>query len=349
VITDKGVRSTGLVDKIVTYLKDTSLQIVIFDGVLPDPPDTMVDVCADLFRAEKCDGIVGIGGGSTLDTAKAIKKMSRNEGKCSSFLYDFSYGPNPGVPLITIPTTSGTGAEVSSAAVITISEFGVKGGIANILADLAIIDPLFCEGMPSYITATTGMDALAHAVEELLTPQHNLNIDVLAGHAVELIFRSLKKAVDNGSDLDARFDMCYAAYIGGLGICEVYLPFGHAIAHTIGAKKHIAHGALCAVATPCTIRFLGPHYPEKMKIMAKAMKIPLDENTGTEELVKKCADAVVALRKSMGLKNYKELGLTMADLDELAAESLNEVSMNFACYDPTKEDILELFKEYYDI
>lgn len=348
-VCDKGVRSTGMVDKIEEYLKNEKIDVVIFDGILPDPPDTMVDQVSALFKSENCDGIVAIGGGSTLDTAKAVKKMSKNMGKCRDFCLDYTLGTNPGVPLITLPTTSGTGAEVSNGSVITLVDYdGMKAGLPGVLPDLAIIDPTLCTGMPPYITATTGMDALAHAIEQLLTPQLNLNVDVLAAHAVELIYKSLQKAVDKGSDIDARFDMCYAAYLGGVGLCEVYLPFGHAIAHTIGARKHIAHGAVCAIATPCTIRFLGSHYPEKMKIMAKAMGIAFNDDTSTEDLVQKCSDSVKALLKSIGLKSPKELGLTLEDLDELSEASLHDGLMTLACYKPTKEDILKLLKEDYE-
>ena len=347
-VTDKGVKATGMVDKIETYLKNQGLEVYVFDDVVSDPPDTKIDESAAVFKKEKCDGIVAIGGGSSLDTGKCLKKMSRNEGKAAEFCLDFNLGTTPGVPLITMPTTSGTGAEVSTGAVVTLTEFGIKGGMTNLIPDLAIIDPVLCSGMPSYITAATGMDVLAHVVEEILTISHNLNMDVLACHAVKLVYKSLKKAVENGSDLDARSDMCYAAYIGGVGICEVMLSFGHASAHTIGARKHLMHGALVALTTPGTIRILGPHLPDKMKLLAEAMEIPFDEKTSNDELVKKCSDRVIALRKSIGLKNFKELGLTMEDLDELTDHILDDIMMNFCCCDVTKQDIMKFFKEDYE-
>jgi alcohol dehydrogenase class IV len=346
-VCDKGVKSTGLVDKIQDYLKTEKLDVVLFDGVQSDPPDTMIDEAGNIMKSTKCDGIVSIGGGSTMDTGKALMVLSTNEGSITDYCLDPMAERKEGIPLILLPTTSGTGSEVSAGAVITVTSLGIKAGIGGVLPSLAIIDPTLCAGMPPYITATTGMDTLAHAIEELLSAQNNLKVEILAERAVELVFKSLKKAVENGSDMEARSDMCIAAYLGGLGLSEVFMPFGHAIAHTIGAKYHIAHGEICAVVTPSTVKFLGPHYPKKIQIIANAMGLKFSSDLENDELAKLIADRITGFRKELGLKNLKELGVTEADLDIISEDSLTDIQMIFAEYEPAKEDILKLLKEDY--
>jgi alcohol dehydrogenase len=214
---DKGVKQAGITEKIIESIKEQGIEVAVFDGVKADPPDTMIDEGAEVGRKAGVDGVVGIGGGSTMDTAKTINLLLNNPGKVQDYM-GTGKELKPGKNLILLPTTSGTGSEVTMFAVITdTADENKKKGLAGPLvrANLAIVDPVLTAGMPPSITADTGMDAYAHAVEAIMGNNRNPMSDLLGEQAISLVMRYLPKAVKNGKDMEARTQMSYAAMLAG--------------------------------------------------------------------------------------------------------------------------------------
>ena len=250
---DKGVEDAGIVGPVIENLERAGLKVVRYGGVLPDPPDPMVDECGALARKEQVDGVVGVGGGSTLDTAKAVNVLLGNPGSILDYYFrPGAPGHKPGKKLVLIPTTSGTASEVTSVSVITNTKNNTKGGVKGeaTVATLAIVDPLLTLGMPPAITAATGMDTFAHALEAYTSGVRNIMSDVLAEKSIELVARYLPTAVKNGFDIEARTNMSFACMIAGMSFADATPHFGHAFGHTLGAAHHVPHGIGCAIAQP---------------------------------------------------------------------------------------------------
>src|SRR5262245_46364784 len=228
-VTDPGVVSAGLLERALGRLDDG---VVVFDGVQPNPDVELVDRAAAVYREAGCDGLLGLGGGSSLDTAKAVGVVATHGGS----ILDYEYGRNPLVhrlpPLIAIPTTAGTGSEVTLWSVITDHERQVKfnvGGTPLIGPHVAVIDPELMLGLPPAITAATGMDALAHAIECFTCDYHQPFNDAVALYAMELVARWLRVAVADGSSLEARTHMAHAATLGGMSYGTESAGAAHAI------------------------------------------------------------------------------------------------------------------------
>jgi alcohol dehydrogenase len=335
---DKGVGDAGIVDPIVKNLESAGLKVVRYGGVLADPPDTTVNECAELARKEGVDGIVGVGGGSTLDTAKAVNVLLGNPGT----IKDYFLGPGSppqksGKPLVLIPTTAGTGSEITHVAVISNSAVGLKCGVrgAATIASVAIVDPLLTLGMPSRLTAATGMDTFAHAVEAY-TGMPNIMSDLLAEKAIELVVRNLPKAVRNGSDIEARTKMSFACLLAGMSFNDAPCHFGHAFGHALGNLHHIPHGIGCAIAQPAVIEIVSDLAPEKVRRVGELMGLTLSEDLSSVELGKQVSERTIAFSKELGIPTLRDLGITETDLVSLADGITKDVCFMFM---PVKLDM----------
>ena len=249
-VTDPGVVAAGLAGRALERLGD----VVVFAEVRSNPDIELVDEAAALYEREGCDGLVAVGGGSPMDVAKAIGVVAAHGGSIAS--YEWGHDPIECriPPLITVPTTAGTGSEVTLWAVITDPVRQVKfnvGGTPLIAAHAAVIDPELMLGMPPAITAATGMDALAHAVECYTCDYHQFFNDAVALHAVELVATWLERAVADGTDLEARTGMAHAATLGGMAYGTESAGAAHAMSQSAGGVHDCSHGAL-------TARLLGP-------------------------------------------------------------------------------------------
>jgi alcohol dehydrogenase len=273
---DKGVKGAGIIDPIVAEIKKKGIAVVQFDGVLPDPPDTMINACGELAKKAAVDGVLGIGGGSSLDTAKAVNILLANPGTIDQYI-----GPGtphkPSKPLVLVPTTSGTGSEVTYVSVITLTKAGIKTGVAGpaTKASLAVVDPLLTQAMPPHITASTGMDAFAHALEAYTSKINNVMSDTLSEKALALIIEYLPKAVQDGSDIEARTQMCFASLIAGMSFNDAVPHLGHAFGHTLGAIHHVAHGIGCAIAQPAVIEMVAEIMPDKVRRLGSLFGLEL--------------------------------------------------------------------------
>ena len=346
---DKGVEQAGITDKIIKSIKEQEIEVVVFDGVKADPPDTMIDEGAEVGRKAKVDGVVGIGGGSTMDTAKAINLLLNNPGKVKDYM-GTGKELKPGKILILLPTTSGTGSEVTMFAVITdTADENKKKGMAGPLvrANLAIVDPLLTVGMPPSITADTGMDAYAHAVEAIMGNNRNPMSDLLGEQAISLVMKYLPKAVKNGKDMEARTQMSYAAMLAGYSFNDSLTHMGHSLGHTLGSIFHIPHGNACGVAMPEIIEYLAEDVPGPIRLIGKAIGLKIKAAASPKETAAQVAEALVAFNKKIGQKTLKELGVKEADLKKVAQAAFDQGMWRLSPRETSVKDMLSILKGAY--
>jgi choline dehydrogenase len=321
IVTDLGVVKVGLLDRTIAPLKTAKLDYVVFDEVEPNPPIMLVDEGADLYRREDCDGLIGLGGGSSMDTAKSIGVVAANGG--SILAYEWA-NPQPIKkripPTICIPTTAGTGSEVTLWAVITDPERKIKfnvGGTALIGAWLALIDPELTFDLPPVVTAATGMDALAHAVECYTCAYAQPLPDSVALLAMEYVGEYLRVAFAQGRNTNARYKMSMAAMLGALAYGTESAGAAHAMSQSAGGVHNVPHGAL-------TGRLLGPvmeyNYlgePHKFARIAQALGEDI-RGLSVWEAAEKAVEAVMRLTEDVEIPTLQELGFKEEEIPMLA-------------------------------
>jgi alcohol dehydrogenase class IV len=250
-VADPGVLDAGVVDKVTDALEHASIPYFLFSDIEPEPEARSIVDGVQLARSEGCDAVVGIGGGSALDSAKAIAVMLENEGHIRDYAGQ-NLVPNPGVPMIALPTTAGTGSEVTIWSVISEKEEKVKYGVGSpyMTATIAMCDPELTLTLPPHITASTGIDALAHALESYVNKTTQPISEALSIRAMELIARSLRTAVVAGENLQARSDMLLASLSAALAFNPTRLGLAHALVMPIGANYKIPHSVGVAILLP---------------------------------------------------------------------------------------------------
>jgi choline dehydrogenase len=315
-VTDPGVAAAGLVDRVLPHLNG----VVVFDEVRPNPDIELVDRAAGVYRENGCDGLVGLGGGSSLDTAKSIGVVARHGGSIA----DYEWGRDPIEeripPLVAIPTTAGTGSEVTLWAVITDHERQLKfnvGGTPLIGAHVALIDPELMLGLPPAVTAATGMDALSHAIECFTCDYHQPFNDAVALHAIELVGRWLRRAVEDGTDLEARTHMAHAATLGGMAYGTESAGAAHAMSQSAGGVHDCPHGALTARVLGPVCAYNVPAAPERYARIAQALGI---ETSGMDvvEAARAGVEEVYRLTDDVGIPTMEELGFSEDEIPMLA-------------------------------
>jgi len=315
-VTDPGVAAAGLVDRVLPHLNG----VVVFDEVRPNPDIELVDRAARVYRENGCDGLVGLGGGSSLDTAKSIGVVARHGGSIA----DYEWGRDPIEeripPLVAIPTTAGTGSEVTLWAVITDHERQLKfnvGGTPLIGAHVALIDPELMLGLPPAVTAATGMDALSHAIECFTCDYHQPFNDAVALHAIELVGRWLRRAVEDGTDLEARTHMAHAATLGGMAYGTESAGAAHAMSQSAGGVHDCPHGALTARVLGPVCAYNVPAAPERYARIAQALGI---ETSGMDvvEAARAGVEEVCRLTDDVGIPTMEELGFSEDEIPMLA-------------------------------
>lgn len=315
IVTDSVLVTVGLVQPLVDGLKAKGLAPVIFDGVEPNPTVAIVDQAFQAFRRGNCDSIIAVGGGSPIDTAKAVRVLSANPQPIT--LYSgVGKVAREGAFLIAVNTTAGTAAEVTSNAVITDTDNHVKMVIIDpkIIPDISVNDPAMMTKIPAATTAATGMDALTHAVEAYVSKGAHVLTDYSALEAIRLISTYLPRAVANGNDLEAREMMAYGQFIAGLAFNSAGLGMVHAMAHQPGAVKNLPHGVCNAILLPVVETFNRPHAVKRFARIARAMGV---DTTGmTDEGASTAAiQAIRKLARTVGIpEGFGVLGVEMADL-----------------------------------
>ena len=320
-VTDPGVERAGLLAEATRSLIAASIGHVLFNKVAPNPPISLVDMGADIYRGEACDGLIGLGGGSSLDTAKSIGVVAANGG--SILGYEWA-DPQPIrariPPTICIPTTAGTGSEVTLWAVITDPERRIKfnvGGTALIGAWMALIDPELTLALPPAVTAGTGLDALAHAVECYTCDYAQPITDAVALLAMEYIGRYLRTAYANGNDLEARYRMCMAAMLAGLSYGTESAGAAHAMSQTAGGVHDVPHGALTARLLGPVMEFNHAAAPERFARIALALGEDVRGLT-VFQAAEKGVEFVMSLTEDLGIPSLQSLGFRREEIPMLA-------------------------------
>ena len=315
-VTDPGVAAAGLVERALEHLKDA----LVFDEVRPNPDVALVDRGAEVYAASGRDGLVALGGGSSIDTAKSIGVVIQHGGS----ILDYEWGHDPIEqripPLVAVPTTAGTGSEVTLWAVITDHERKIKfnvGGTPLIGAHVALIDPELMLGLPPAVTAATGMDALSHAIECYTCDYHQAFNDAVALQAIELVAASLRLAVEDGSNLEARTNMAHAATLGGMAYGTESAGAAHAMSQSAGGVHDCPHGALTARVLGPVMEYNAPADPARHARIAQGLGVdtsglaPLEAAfAGVEELYR--------LTDDVGIPTMEQLGFEEDEIPMLA-------------------------------
>jgi choline dehydrogenase len=315
-VTDKGVVAAGLADTTLAHLEDA----VLFDDVRPNPDIELVGRASAVYRESGCDGLVALGGGSSMDTAKSVGVEVVHGGS----IVEFEYGGTPLTkripPLVAVPTTAGTGSEATLWAVITDPERKIKfnvGGTPLIGAHVALVDPELMLGLPPAITAATGMDALSHAIECYTCDYHQPFNDAVALLAIELVGRWLRVAYDDGGNLEARTNMAHAATLGGLAYGTESAGAAHAMSQSAGGVHECPHGALTARVLGPVCEYNAPAAPERYARIAQGLGVDVHGLSPLEAAVAG-VDEVYRLTDDVGIPSMEELGFSEDEIPMLA-------------------------------
>jgi len=315
-VTDPGVVAAGLAARALEQLDDA----VLYADVRANPDIALIDRGAAIYLEKACDGLVAIGGGSPMDVAKSIGVVVRHGGSIAQ--YEWGHDPIEAriPPLVTIPTTAGTGSEVTLWAVVTDPARQVKfnvGGTALIAAHAALIDPELMLGLPPAITAATGMDALSHAIECFTCDYHQPFNDAVALHAIELVGAWLEVAVADGSRLDARTGMAHAATLGGMAYGTESAGAAHAMSQSAGGVHDCSHGALTARLLGPVCEFNAPADPVRYERIAQGLGVEVS-GLGPLEAALAGAAALERLTDAVGIPTMAELGFSEDEIPLLA-------------------------------
>ncbi|MEM3440460.1 MAG: iron-containing alcohol dehydrogenase [Candidatus Bathyarchaeia archaeon] len=344
-VTDKGVRGAGAVDRVLSGLK--GFEVDVFDEVEAEPSIECAERAAAIAREGGYKAVVGVGGGSSLDMAKIASVMATNPGKVADYLGKGKL-KRYGLPMILIPTTAGTGSETSPNIVMVVGK--AKGWISDphALPDVSIVDPMLTLTMPPKLTAGTGLDALTHAVECIMSLNSSPLDEAINLAAAEMIGRHLRTAYSNGRDLRARYHMSLAAAMAGMALGTAGVVYGHSIGYTISTRYRLPHGIACGLALPYVMEFNAIACPEKLARVAKAMGVDIGRLSLIEAALEG-AKAVKALMEDVELPtSLAEIGVPKGDLPELAAEALEKYPRPNNPRQLTKEGALKLYERIWE-
>lgn len=326
-VTDPGIYNAGVTAPVEKHLKEAGVEVVLFNKVEPNPPVRLIAEGAKLFKEEGCNGLVAVGGGSSMDTAKGIGVEATHEGNVLD--YEAAEGKKPLEnripPLTTIPTTAGTGSEVTQWAVITDEEreFKFNTGGPLIAAHLTILDPELHVSMPPHVTAMTGIDALAHAIECYTMHYAQPVTDAVALMAIEYVGKYIRRAYADGSDIEARYGMAQAAMLAGLSYGSESAGAAHAMSQTLGGIIPVAHGQAVATMMGPVMEFNWKGHPDKFARIAQALGVDTFHMT-TEEAAKASVTEMYKLEEDLDIPNLEAQGVSPDMTDRLSKEAMKD-------------------------
>lgn len=322
IVTDPGVLAAGLLNRALAQFKELQLSVQIFSDVEADPPIPVINQA--VLAAQEChaDYIVGFGGGSSMDVAKLVALLSSGKERLED-IYGIGMAKGPRLPLILVPTTAGTGSEVTQSSVVTVSESEKKGVLSpHLLPDMAILDAELTLGLPSHVTAATGIDAMVHAIEAFTTKRlKNPMSDCVAKESLRLLAGNLHQAVNFGNDIVARENMLLGACLAGMAFTNAPVAGVHALAYPIGARFHVPHGLSNSLMLAPVMRFnidvAHSMYAELGQIIKPGLK------GSSFEQASQLADYLGSLAGELGLpQKLLEVGISEHDIDQLAQDAM---------------------------
>ncbi|REG35211.1 iron-containing alcohol dehydrogenase (plasmid) [Paracoccus versutus] len=345
VVGDPGVQRVGLIDRVQAILTGASIFNAVYADVESDPATRSVDEGTVHGKVNGCDLVVGIGGGSALDTAKAIGLMLVNDGNIKDYV-GIGKVPRAGAPVIAVPTTAGTGSELTIWSVLSdkVAKAKISVGSALNCPAIALLDPELTLSLPPQITAATGMDALTHALESYVNTATQPISEAMSDQAMTLIARSLSKAVADGSDVEARGDMLLASTIAAMAFNSTRLGLVHAFAMPLGAKFGIPHGLVNAIMLPEVMRFNHLANPRKF---ARIAEIFGEKTAGlsVEEAAALSVSAIEKLKLDVGITaKLSNFGVTEGRFDEIVDEAMLSGNVPVNPRQPTKDDMKALLR-----
>ncbi|MED1466884.1 iron-containing alcohol dehydrogenase [Bacillus salipaludis] len=323
IVTDRGVRGANLLEGIERSLQAVNLDYQIFDEVEPNPSAETIHRGTEFLKEHRCEAVLAVGGGSSIDTAKGIAIMAVNPGHILDY-EGVGKITIPPLPIIAIPTTSGTGSETTNSTVITNKETSFKLGVlsSHLFSDVAILDPALTLRLPQEITAATGMDALTHAIESYTSKSANPVSQAFAMQAIKMIGENLTKAYFVGTDIESRENMLVASMIAGVAFSQSRLGNVHAISHTFGGVFNIPHGIANAALLPFVMKFNLPACADRYKDIAIALGKDVSGLT-TIQAAEKAIETVIEMNQAMKIPlNIKDLGVSLDLLPKLVEDSM---------------------------
>lgn len=345
IVTDAGLAKLGVADQIKKQIEEAGLKAVIFDGAEPNPTDKNVAAGVEVYKKNKCDGIVTLGGGSSHDCGKGVGMVIGNGGTIRDY-EGVNKTSKPMPPFLAINTTAGTASEMTRFCIITNTDTHVKMALVDwrCTPNVAINDPLLMVGMPAFLTAATGMDALTHAVEAYVSTIATPITDACALQAMKLISQYLSPAVANGENVEARDRMAYAEYLAGMAFNNASLGYVHAMAHQLGGFYNLPHGVCNAILLPQVCEFNLIACPQRFADIAVALGENIAGLSVTEAANKGIA-AIRTLSKSVGIPSgLAELGVKEADLKVMAGNAQKDACMFTNPRKANLEQVIGMFK-----
>lgn len=319
IVTDPGIVKAGIDITVKKILQDKNLKYASFEDVEPDPRIQIVLDCLEKAKAEKCDAIIGLGGGSSLDIAKVAAVLMNNTGDIQSY-FGIGYIPQEGIPTVMIPTTSGTGSEVTPIAILSDKNEQLKKGIVSeyLYPSYALVDPELTLSLPPHVTAYTGIDALTHAIEAYTNRFAQPFVDTLALESIRLIGANLCTAVKYGNNNQARYNMALGSLYGGMCLGSVNTAAVHALAYPLGGMYDVPHGVANSLLLPYVMEVNLDSNFNKFAAIAAAMGEDIGE-LSAEEAARKSLDAVRNLSRDTGIISHiSELGIPESAIDPMA-------------------------------
>jgi alcohol dehydrogenase class IV len=351
IVSDKVVTDLGYLDKVKDILGKAKVTAAVYNEVNQEPTNEHVEAGLKVLKDEGCDFLIAIGGGSAIDAAKAIGMMATNPGSISDYMGQ-NKAKNPTLPMIAVPTTAGTGSEVTRNTIITDLNTNVKMLIGSpyLIPDVAIDDPALTMTMPQGVTSSTGLDALTHAIEGYVSKQAQPITDEWALSAIRLIAGNLRQAWANGSNEKARSNMMLGQLMAGMAFSNSSVALVHGMARPIGAFFHVAHGLSNAVLLPHVMRFSWIGDPVKFARITEAMGEDV-EGLSVLDAAELAADAVERLCADLNVPTYQEMGLDEKKYFEVASQMAKDaIASGSPAHNPrvaTEEEIVEIYRLAY--
>lgn len=348
IVTDRYLGQIGMADRVQGILEKAGIEACIFAGAEPNPTDKNVEAGARFYQENECNSIISLGGGSSHDCAKGIGLVAANGGQIADF-EGVDKSSKPMIPLMAINTTAGTASEITRFCIITDTSRKVKMAIVDwrVTPQIAINDPELMKGMPPSLTASTGMDALTHAIEAYVSTDANPLTDAAAIMAIKMIAHYLPKAVANGNYMKARDKMAYAQYLAGIAFNNASLGYVHAMAHQLGGFYNLPHGVCNAILLPYVESYNLIGNMDRFRDVAQAMGVQV-EGISVTCAAEKAIEAIKKLSRQLEIpSDLKQLGVREEDFGIMADNAKKDVCQLTNPRTATREQVIEIYRQAY--
>lgn len=329
-VTDPGIMQLGLADEAITNLKMNGYEVVLYDQVEPDPKALTVLDAVQIAKRAKCSCVIGFGGGSSMDVAKMIALLAVSDQPLDE-MYGVNQATGSRLPLVLIPTTAGTGSEVTAVSILTTGAEEKKGVVSPIiLPDIALLDAELTLGLPAHITAATGVDAMVHAIEAYTSKSANNNpiSKMLAKQALDLLGANIRVAVANGSNREARENMLLGSMLAGQAFANSPVAAVHALAYPVGSLFHVPHGLSNALVLKEVMRFNAPECSLEYAELAPHVFAEIDQSKNAKDVTNDFIEQLGKLNLDLGLKaGLQHVGISQSDVSKLSDDAMKQTRL----------------------